>query len=87
MISIIFKEKEKRSLALDDDIEIGECTFEENENTWNIVHTGVASSYQGQEIARKLVDCVIENAKKLDKKVVADCSYARRVLEKYENNE
>ncbi len=86
MISIIFKQEEKKSVALDDNIEIGECTFEESENTWNIVHTGVGVNYQGQGIARKLVDCVIENAKKNNKSVIASCFYAKRVLEKYENN-
>ena len=86
MISIIFKQEEKKSVALDDNIEIGECTFEESENTWNIVHTGVGVNYQGQGIARKLVDCVIENAKKNNKSVIASCNYEKRVLEKYENN-
>ena len=29
---------------------------------WNIVHTEVNEDYQGQGIARGLVNCVIENA-------------------------
>ena len=68
MIEIVFKNEENRAVAYDNDKEIGECTFVENENTWNIVHTGVDNSYQGQGIAKKLVNCIIENAKKENKK-------------------
>ena len=67
MIKIKFEEN--KSVACDDDKKIGECDFIE-ENT-----------YQGQGIAKKLVECVIENAKKQNKNIIADCSYAKRVLE------
>ena len=82
MIEIVFKIKENRAVAYDNNKEIGECTFLENENTWNIVHTGVDGFYQGQGIARKLVNCITENAKKENKNLVADCSYAKIVLER-----
>ena len=49
---------------------------------WNIVHTEVSSLYQGQGIARKLVEKVIENAKINDRKIMADCSYAKRIIER-----
>lgn len=61
---------------------IGRCEFEETENVWNIIHTKVNESYQGQGIAKQLVLEVISNAKTQKKKVVADCSYAKKVLEK-----
>ena len=80
MIKINFEGN--KSVAYDDNKQIGECDFIENENTWNIVHTEVDNTYQGQGIARKLVECVIENAKKANKEIVADCSYAKRVLER-----
>ena len=51
-----------------------------NDNTWNIIHTGVRNEYQGQGIARKLIECVIENANDLNKKVIAECSYAKKVI-------
>ena len=82
MIDIKFIENENRAIALDDGKIIGECDFEVLENTWNIVHTEVDSDYQGQGIAKKLVECVIENAKLQDKTLVADCSYAYKILEK-----
>ena len=49
---------------------------------WNIVHTEVDSLYQGQGIARKLVECIISMAKSQNKKLIADCSYAKKVMEK-----
>lgn len=81
MINIILMENENRSIALDENKEIGECVFEENNNIINIVHTGVESDYQGQGIARRLVNLVIDYSKKENKKVVATCSYAKKILE------
>lgn len=81
MMNIKFIIKENRSVAYDNDIEIGECEFIELDNTWNIIHTGVDSKYQGQGIAKALVKSVIENSKKYNKNLIAECSYAKKVLE------
>ena len=64
MIEIKFDGKKRKSIAFDNNIKIGECNFIELEDYWNIVHTEVNSLYQGQGIARRLVECIIENAKK-----------------------
>lgn len=82
MIKIDFIKEQNKSVAYDDNIQIGECDFIETENCWNIVHTEVDNFYQGQGIARKLVEKVIENAKENNKKVIAECSYAKKILEK-----
>lgn len=82
MIDIEFVKEENKAIALDDNIEIGECVFENLKDTWNIIHTGVDSKYQGRGIARRLVECIIENAKKYNKKLIADCSYAKKVIER-----
>ena len=82
MIKILFEIEKKRAVVYDDNKEIGECDFIENNGTWNIIHTGVNSKYQGQGIARKLVECVIRNAKEYNKKIIAECSYARKILDK-----
>lgn len=81
MISIIFISKENRAVSYDNNIEIGECVFKELENIWNIIHTGVDRKYQGQGIAKRLVKCIIENSKECNKKVIAECSYAKKILE------
>ena len=82
MIKIEFREKEKKSIAYDFDKKVGECDFEEINDTWNIIHTEVDSAYQGQGIAKKLVENVIQNAKTLNKKLEATCSYAKKIIEK-----
>lgn len=82
MIKILFEIEKKRAVAYDDNKEIGECDFIEENDVWNIIHTGVNSKYQGQGIARKLVECVIKNAKEYNKKIIAECSYARKILDK-----
>lgn len=82
MVEIKFDEKKKQSIAYDNNIKIGECDFIELEESWNIIHTEVSNLYQGQGIARKLVECIIENAKKCNKNIIADCSYANKVIER-----
>ena len=84
MIEIKFEKN--KSVAYDSSLQIGVCEFTEKENIWNIIHTEVDDSYQGQGIARKLIECVIENAKENNKHVVADCSYAKNVIEKINND-
>ena len=82
MIKIVFKKEEKKSIAYDFDKQIGECDFEEINDTWNITHTEVDSTYGGQGIAKKLVESVIQNARILNKNLKATCSYAKKIIEK-----
>lgn len=81
MIEIVFEKVNNRAIAIDNGSIIGECDFLIKDNTWNIVHTVVNSAYQGQGIARRLVEIVRENALKENNHVIADCSYARKVLD------
>ena len=83
MIEIIFEKEKNRAVAYDNTIQVGECDFLKTEDYWNITHTEVNNNYQGQGVARKLVECIIENAKKENKKLIAACSYAKKILEKY----
>lgn len=82
MIEIKFDEEKKQSISYDKNVKIGECCYVEAEDCWNIIHTEVNNSYQGQGIAKRLVETIIENAKKQNKKIIADCSYAKKVIEK-----
>lgn len=81
MIEIKFNKEKKESIAYDNDVKIGECSYIESGDTWNIVHTEVNKSHQGQGIARKLVESILENAKKYNKSIIAECSYAKKVIE------
>lgn len=80
MIEIKFIKKENRAVAYEDGTEVGECEFKEMGDTWNIVHTGVNHEYQGKGIAKNLVNCVIKNAEEYGKKLIAECSYAIKIL-------
>lgn len=82
MIKINFLKDEYKAVAFDGETIVGLCEYIENEDVWNIVHTEVDNNYQGQGIAKRLVECILENAPKYNKKVVADCSYAQKVIEK-----
>ena len=80
MIRIEFDIKNNKSIAFDDKIIVGVCEYIVQEEIWNIVHTEVDKNYQGQGIARRLVESIIEEAKKNNKKLIADCSYAAKVI-------
>lgn len=84
MISVEFVKDENKVIAYKDKIIIGECQFTESNNTWNIIHTIVDKKYRNLGIARKMVECIIENSKKYDRniKIQADCSYARNIIGK-----
>ena len=85
MIKIIFEKNQNKSIAYDNNNKIGECDYIEENDCWNIIHTEVDNSYQGQGIARKLVENILENAQTYNKKIIADCSYAKRVIEGNKN--
>lgn len=53
-----------------------------SENVIEITHTIVSQALQGQGIARKLVEKVLDMAKEKGYKVTASCSYAKHYLEK-----
>lgn len=83
-IKIYFDNEKNRSIAKSDNEIIGVCEFiDQNKDEWNIIHTEVDKKYGGQGIAKKLVEEVIYEANKNHKKLVADCSYAKNVLMKY----
>lgn len=85
MIKIKFDNEKKQSIAYDNNIKIGECDYIETQGCWNIIHTEVSDLYKGQGIARRLVENIIENAHKYNRLLIAECSYAKKVIE--ENKE
>lgn len=80
MIEIKFDKNNNKSIALDKENKIGECVFIEDEEYWNIIHTEVSNLYQGQGVARRLVENIIENSKIYNKKLIAECSYAKKII-------
>lgn len=86
MIEIVFKLDENKAIAYDSENKVGECDFEKIDDIWNITHTEVDSAYQGQGIAKKLVENVVQNAQTLNKNLEATCSYARKIIERNKNS-
>ena len=80
MIEIKFLKDENKAVAYDNKNIIGECEFISDKDTWNIVHTEVNKEYQGQQIARKLVEMIIKEAKENNKQLIAECSYVKKVI-------
>ena len=82
MIEIKFLESENKAVAYDNKNIIGECDFVAINNIWNIIHTEVNEEYQGQKIAKKLVEMIIKEAEKNNKQLTAGCSYAKKIINK-----
>lgn len=88
MIKIVFEKEKNRSIALDGDIEVGECSFVEDSEIWNINHTRVDEGYRGQGIAKRLVETITQEAQKQNKTVRAQCSFAaKKMTEKSEDKD
>ena len=85
MIKINFDKNNNRAIALDDGKIVGVCEYTANIKQWNIVHTEVNEDYQGQGIAKGLVNCVIENATSNNITLTADCSYAKTLIKNIKN--
>ena len=55
--------------------QIAELDFELKDNVLNAFHTGVRKELEGQGIAAKLFDKLVEYARKSDYKIIPSCSY------------
>ena len=85
MITVNYEADRNRATAYDDEkknILVGVCTYKEEDQTWIIDHTEVNAGYEGQGIARRLVDTIIDEALRQNITLKSVCSYATRVLEK-----
>jgi len=80
-IRIEFDQSRKGAFAFDGEAVIGECEYViDEEGVWEIVHTGVREAYGGQGIAKKLVLCLITEARRQGVKIRPICSYAKKVM-------
>ena len=55
--------------------QIAELDFELKDNVLNAFHTGVRKELEGQGIAAKLFDKLVEYARKNNYKIIPSCSY------------
>lgn len=79
-IRIVHDEKANKSIAYDDERQIGECDYRIAPEGWIIYHTEVLPEYGGKGIAKRLVYKVVEAAEKNGNPVVPTCTYAQKVL-------
>lgn len=69
-------EKDRGSFyIIKDGAQIAELDFEIKDNVLNAYHTGVRKELEGQGIAAKLFDKLIEYARKNNYKIIPSCSY------------
>lgn len=83
MIEVKFESGNNRAACYDADensktVLVGECTFIDGDGTWNLNHTFVDKSYGGQGLAKKLLDCVVAEARLRHVKIIPTCSYVVR---------
>lgn len=79
-VAVVFEESEQRSAAYKGGEQIGECEYSASGGVWTITHTGVRPAFEGQGIARRLLDCVVDAARARGCRIVPLCSYAQRVM-------
>ena len=79
-MELIYEKDNQRAALYDEGKLIGECDYELEDDHWVITHTFVEKAYGGQGLARKLVNTLIEEARKEQIRIKPVCSYAVKVL-------
>ena len=78
---MVFKEEDKIYIEDENGKEVARIIFEEEDGVLTITHTIVDECMAGQGIAGKLLEKVIEKARRENKKIVPVCSYAVKKME------
>lgn len=78
MVEIVFESDNKRAAAYDEGQFVGESTFSASQNLWIIDHTLVEEEYGGQEIATRLVEKIVQEARAQGIKIIPLCPFAKR---------
>lgn len=79
-----FKTESNRIICVENGRTVGEVTFPETSSgVFNINHTFVDESMQGKGIAAQLVRLALNEINLRGGEVIADCSYARKYIDKH----
>ena len=81
-VRIVFEKDQHRAAAYDGDKCVGTCVAAVQKAFWIIRHTATDIAYNGQGIAGKLVDCVMDASKTAGVKVKPFCPFAAYMFEK-----
>jgi predicted GNAT family acetyltransferase len=77
--------EEKRVVAKQDGIELGEMTFmQPNDDYYIIAHTGVSPEAKGLGVGKKMVAYFVEYVKQQNKKILPLCPFAKAEFDKNE---
>lgn len=79
-MQIVFEPEHFRSAAYDGEQCVGVAEFDAQDERWVITHTEVDPAYRGQDIARRLIEVLIEAARSSGTKIVPVCSYAEKMM-------
>ncbi|WP_315444804.1 GNAT family N-acetyltransferase [uncultured Selenomonas sp.] len=79
-MQITYEADHWRSAAYDGERRVGVAEFDVQDGRWSITHTEVDPTYGGQGIARKLIEALIEAARRDGAKIVPVCSYAEKMM-------
>ena len=79
-MQIVFEPEHFRSAAYDGETRVGVAEFDAQDGRWSITHTEVDPAYGGQGIARRLIEELIEAARRDGAKIVPVCSYAEKMM-------
>jgi len=82
-IEIHFEQVEHRATAYRGSKSIGFCSYVEKEGRWVIDHTWVEPRYRSQGVADRLVEAVVEEARKRQIKLDTICSYAKEWIRQH----
>ncbi|MDO5028949.1 MAG: GNAT family N-acetyltransferase [Bacillota bacterium] len=84
MIKIVYEEEKNRSVAYDEDKEVGECSYRISPKAklWIVDHTFVEPTYRGQQIAQRLFAEIVERAREKGFKIYPLCPFAIREMER-----
>ncbi len=80
MITVNFEPMSFRSVAYDDDLQIGWCRYEARTGAWVIVETKVDPEYSDHGLGGRLVLCVAKNAKAAGIPLLTEDPFAKNVL-------
>ncbi|THD66464.1 N-acetyltransferase [Robertkochia marina] len=84
-MNIVIEENDKKgaAIAMDGDLEAGRMTFVKSFPGMIIIdHTEVGDDYRNNGVGRKMLDAMVEKARKESFKILPLCPYAKSVFDK-----
>ena len=77
------RQNETRFEIYKDGKKAGLMDFQKKENNiLDIIHTEVSEEFGGQGLGKELVKAAVEYAQNYHYKIIASCSYAKKIIEK-----